>query len=42
MAVFALEQQTRKRNPLAGRAQTGLAQAGREVGAGSGHCDAHM
>ena len=34
MAVFALEQQARQRHPLAGRAQAGLAQAGREVRAG--------
>jgi hypothetical protein len=42
MAVLALEQQARQRHPLPGGAQTGLAQADREVGAGTGHCDAHM
>jgi hypothetical protein len=42
MSVVALEQQARQRHPLAGGAQTGLAQAGREVGAGTGHCHAHM
>jgi hypothetical protein len=42
MAVFAFEQQARQGNPLAGGAQTGLAKASGEVGAGTGHCDAHM
>jgi hypothetical protein len=42
MAMLALEQKARQRHPLAGRTQADRAQAGGEIGAGSGHRWSHM